>query len=79
MNIGNPDEITINKFAEEIIKITESSSCIEYKELPVDDPQVRQPDISKAKQILNWLPKYSREEGLKITIDYFKYLVSTNK
>jgi len=72
VNIGNPEEITIEDFAKEIIKITGSKSRIIYTELPVDDPKVRQPDISKAKSILNWEPKISRSEGLRITLNYFK-------
>lgn len=72
VNIGNPAEITINDFAKEVIKLTGSKSKLVYKELPVDDPKVRQPDISKAMSILDWSPRVSREEGLKITIDYFK-------
>ena len=72
VNIGNPSEITIKEFAEEVIRLTNSGSKISYKELPIDDPQVRQPDISKAKRILNWQPEVKREEGLKVTIEYFK-------
>lgn len=72
VNIGNPDEITILQFAEEVIKATGSSSKIISKPLPEDDPKIRQPDISKAKRILGWEPKVSREEGLKITLEYFK-------
>ena len=72
VNIGNPDEITIKEFAEEVIKITNTKSKIVYKELPLDDPKVRQPNIEKAKRILGWEPKVNRTEGLKITIDYFK-------
>ncbi len=72
VNIGNPAEITIKQFAKEVLKITGSKSKIIYKELPVDDPKVRQPDISKANKILNWKPKIDRSKGLKITIDYFK-------
>ncbi len=72
VNIGNPSEITIKQFAEEVIKLTGSKSKIVYKELPVDDPKVRQPDITKAKELLGWEPKVDREEGLKITIDFFK-------
>lgn len=72
VNIGNPAEITIKQFAEEVIKITGSKSKIVYKELPEDDPKVRQPDITKAKTILGWEPKVDRSEGLRITIDYFK-------
>jgi len=71
INIGNPDEITIKEFAEEVIKLTGTKSKIIYQPLPEDDPKVRQPDISKAKAALNWEPKVSRNEGLKITIDFF--------
>lgn len=76
VNIGNPDEITILEFAEEIIKLTGTSQKIIYKDLPKDDPMQRQPDISKAREILGWEPKVSRAEGLKITYDYFKSLPS---
>lgn len=74
VNIGNPDEITIMQFAEEIIKLTGTKQKIIQKELPVNDPKQRQPDITKAKTILKWEPKVSRSEGLKITYDYFKSL-----
>lgn len=74
VNIGNPSEITIGEFAEEIIKLTGTSQKVIYKPLPVDDPMQRQPDISVARQILKWEPKVSRDEGLKITYDYFKQL-----
>lgn len=74
VNIGNPDEITILDFAEEIIKLTGTSQKIIFKPLPKDDPKQRQPDITKAKEILGWTPKVSRQEGLKITYDYFKSL-----
>lgn len=72
VNIGNPDEITIKEFAEEIIEITGTTSSITYEELPKDDPQVRQPDISRAREILDWEPKVDRREGLRRTLDYFK-------
>ena len=72
VNIGNPEEITINQFAEEVIRITGSKSRLSYQELPIDDPKVRQPDISKAIKLLNWKPKIEREEGLRKTIEYFK-------
>ncbi len=72
VNIGNPQEITLLQFAEEIIKLTNTKSKIIYNPLPKDDPKQRKPDISKAKEILNWEPKVSREEGLKITLEYFK-------
>ncbi len=74
VNIGNPDEITISEFAEEIIKLTGTKQKVIYKDLPVDDPKQRQPDISRAKEILDWQPKVNRKEGLKITYDYFKNL-----
>lgn len=74
MNIGNPDQITLKEFAEEIITVTGTKQKICYKPLPEDDPRQRQPDISKAKKILGWEPKVSRQEGLKITYDYFKSL-----
>ncbi|MGE0587008.1 MAG: UDP-glucuronic acid decarboxylase family protein [Cyclobacteriaceae bacterium] len=74
VNIGNPDEITIMQFAEEIIKLTGTKQKIIQKELPVNDPKQRQPNITKAKTILGWEPKVSRSEGLKITYEYFKSL-----
>ena len=74
VNIGNPSEISIKDFAEEIIKLTGTDQKVIYKDLPVDDPKQRQPDITKAKEILNWEPKVSRAEGLKITYDYFRNL-----
>lgn len=74
VNIGNPNEITIKEFAEEIIKLTNSEQKIIYKELPVDDPLQRQPDIALAKKLLNWEPKVERAEGMRITYDYFKSL-----
>lgn len=72
VNIGNPDEVTIKEFAEEILEITGSRSEIIYKELPDDDPKVRQPDISKAKRVLDWTPKVQRHEGLLKTLAYFE-------
>ena len=74
VNIGNPDEISLKDFAEEVLKLTDSKVKIVYKPLPVDDPKQRQPDITKAKQILGWQPKVSRAEGLKKTYEYFKNL-----
>ena len=74
VNIGNPNEITIKDFAEEIIKLTETDQKIIYKELPVDDPLQRQPDISLAKKLLDWEPKIEREEGMEKTYSYFKNL-----
>lgn len=71
-NIGNPDEISMLDLAKEIIELTNSKSKIVFRELPEDDPKVRQPDITKAKENLKWEPKYNRLEGLKKTIEYFK-------
>lgn len=71
VNIGNPNEITIGDFAEEIIQLTGTVQKVIYKPLPTDDPTQRQPDISKAQEILNWEPKVDRSEGLKLTYDYF--------
>ena len=72
VNIGNPEEITILEFAKEIIELTGSDSEIIFEELPKDDPQIRQPDISKAKQVLNWEPTYDRREGLSVALEYFR-------
>jgi dTDP-glucose 4,6-dehydratase len=74
INVGNPSEITISQFAEEIIQLTGTKQSIIYKGLPVDDPKQRQPDISKAREILKWEPKINRAEGLKVTYEYFKGL-----
>jgi dTDP-glucose 4,6-dehydratase len=74
VNIGNPVEISLKDFAEEVIKLTGTDTKIIYKPLPVDDPKQRKPDISKAKDLLGWEPKVSRAEGLKITYEYFKNL-----
>ncbi len=74
VNIGNPDEITIRQFGEEIIKLTGTRQKLILKPLPQDDPKQRQPDITKAKEILGWQPKVHRAEGLKITYEYFKNL-----
>jgi dTDP-glucose 4,6-dehydratase len=74
VNIGNPDEITIKEFAEEIIKLTGTKQKIVYKDLPKDDPKQRKPDITRAKEILKWQPKVNRAEGLKVTYEYFKAL-----
>ena len=71
INIGNPNEITINDFAKEILKLTNSDQKIIYKPLPENDPLKRKPDIELANTILNWNPKIQREEGLKLTYDYF--------
>jgi len=76
VNVGNPEEITIKEFAEEILKLTQSSSHISFNPLPVDDPKQRRPDITKAKEILGWEPKVSRSEGLRLTLEYFKNRVT---
>lgn len=72
VNIGNPVEMTIKEFAEAIVKFTGSESTISYKELPVDDPRQRQPDISLARKLLDWEPQVPLEDGIRETIDYFK-------
>jgi dTDP-glucose 4,6-dehydratase len=75
VNIGNPQEITILEFAKEILELTGSSSKLIFKELPNDDPKVRQPDSTKAKELLNWEAKIDRSEGLRRTLDYFQKIV----
>ena len=77
VNLGNPEEITILDFAKEIVKLTESSKGISFKALPKDDPLQRQPDISKAKELLSWEPKVQRYEGMQKTFAYFKTLSQT--
>src|SRR6185436_19787047 len=72
VNIGNPREMTMLQFAEEIIRVTKSKSKIVHKPLPQDDPKQRQPDITKAKKILKWEPKVALAQGLKDTIAYFR-------
>ncbi len=72
VNIGNPREMTIKQFAEEIIRITGTSAAIEHRPLPVDDPKVRQPDITRARTVLGWEPRVEFEEGITQTIDYFR-------
>ena len=79
VNIGNPDEISIKDFAEEIIKLTGTDQKIVYQPLPKDDPMQRKPDISRAKEVLGWEPKVSRSEGLKITYQYFKDVIDQEK
>ena len=74
VNIGNPDEITINEFAKEIVKLTGTKQKVIYKPLPENDPLKRQPNIKKAKSLLNWQPKVNRSEGLKLTYEYFTSL-----
>jgi dTDP-glucose 4,6-dehydratase len=79
VNIGNPHEMTVLEFAKTIIKITGSKSDIVYKPLPQDDPQVRQPDITKAKKVLGWEPNVALEEGLKLTVEYFREKLAQGK
>jgi dTDP-glucose 4,6-dehydratase len=74
VNVGNPDEISLKEFAEEIIKLTGTQQKIVYKPLPVDDPKQRKPDITKARSILGWEPKVKRSEGVRTTFEYFKSL-----
>lgn len=75
VNVGNPAEITIKEFAEEIVALTGTSSKIIYEPLPKDDPRQRRPDITKAREILGWEPKVERSEGLRRTLEYFKGIV----
>ncbi len=72
VNLGNPDEVTILEFAREIQSLTGSTSPIEFRPLPQDDPRVRKPDIGRAKQLLGWEPRVGRSEGLRRTLEYFK-------
>jgi dTDP-glucose 4,6-dehydratase len=72
VNLGNPREMTIKQFADQIIRITGTKSKIEFKPLPVDDPKVRQPDITRAREVLDWEPRVDFEEGIKKTIEYFR-------
>ena len=74
VNVGNPSEITIKDFAEEIIKLTGTSQQVVYKSLPQDDPKQRQPDITRARAVLGWEPQVDRADGLRITYEYFKNL-----
>jgi dTDP-glucose 4,6-dehydratase len=74
VNIGNPEEISLKEFAEEILQLTGNKVKIAYKPLPEDDPKQRQPDITKAKKLLGWEPKVNRKEGLKLTYEYFRSL-----
>lgn len=76
VNIGNPDELSMLQLAKEVIELTGSHSKIVFKELPEDDPRIRQPDITKAKTLLNWRPNVERKAGLKKTIDYFRSKIS---
>ena len=78
VNIGNPEEISILEFAKEIVALTGSKSEITFEKLPKDDPQVRQPDISRAREVLDWEPQFDRNEGLQQAFDYFKRQVKGN-
>jgi dTDP-glucose 4,6-dehydratase len=79
INVGNPEEITLKQFAEEIIALIGTQNKIAYRPLPKDDPKQRRPDITRAKEILGWEPKVPRSEGLKITLEYFKARIQTAK
>jgi dTDP-glucose 4,6-dehydratase len=79
VNLGNPEEISILDFAKEIVRLTSSKSRIVFNPLPQNDPKVRQPDITKAKRILGWEPKVSREEGLRRTLQYFKGKITASR
>jgi len=79
VNVGNPREMTIKEFAEQILRLTDSSSELSYKDLPVDDPKTRQPDISLARRILGWEPKVDFDEGIKNTIEHFQARISAGE
>jgi dTDP-glucose 4,6-dehydratase len=72
VNLGNPDEVTILQFAQEVLALAGSSSPIDYRPLPQDDPRVRRPDITRARSLLGWEPRVSRQDGLRRTLDYFR-------
>jgi len=72
INIGNPHEVTIKDIAQKVVTLSQSKSAIVYEDLPEDDPKRRCPDIAKAKQLLDWTPKISLDEGLEMTIEYFR-------
>ncbi len=76
VNVGNPDEVSIKAFAEEVVALTGSASTITYEPLPADDPQVRQPDITRAREVLGWSPRVDRADGLRRTLDYFRQAVA---
>jgi UDP-glucuronate decarboxylase len=78
VNIGNPDEFTMLELAEEVLSATSSSSILKFEPLPGDDPKQRCPDISKAKRILGWSPRYKLKDGLKKTIEYYRGVVAAN-
>jgi dTDP-glucose 4,6-dehydratase len=76
VNVGNPDEVSIREFAEEVVALTGSTSTVTYRDLPSDDPKIRQPDISRARELLGWEPRVPRAEGLRRTLDYFREAVA---
>jgi dTDP-glucose 4,6-dehydratase len=78
VNIGNPTEFTILECAQQVLAVTQSKSRIRYEPLPVDDPKQRRPDISKAKRLLGWEPKIDLETGLRMSLDYFREVVSAD-
>ena len=78
VNVGNPDEVSIKEFAEEVVALTGSDSTITFEDLPADDPKVRQPDISRAREVLDWAPRVDRAEGLRRTLDYFRARVEAD-
>lgn len=77
INLGNPNELSILQFAQRIIELSKSSSAIEYLDLPEDDPKIRKPDITRAKEVLDWAPTVDLNEGLKLTLDYFRTKVKS--
>jgi dTDP-glucose 4,6-dehydratase len=79
VNLGNPNEVTILDFAKETLQLSGSKSTIEYKPLPQDDPRVRKPDITRARQLLGWEPKVNRHDGMMRTLEYFKGKMQTKK
>ena len=76
VNVGNPEEVTIREFAEEVVALTGSDSTITFEDLPADDPKVRQPDITRAREVLGWEPRVDRADGLRRTLDYFRERVA---
>src|SRR5262249_13333903 len=76
VNIGNPEERTVHDLADKILSLTGSSSRIERRELPIDDPKVRRPDITRARTLLDWSPKVDIDQGLQLTIEYFRKKVA---
>ena len=79
VNIGNPQEITIKEFADRILAVTGSQAPLEFRPLPQDDPKQRCPDITKARRILNWEPRVNLDEGLRLTLEYFKKRVAETR